>query len=122
MAVVSTQTQAEEACYRLRDLFCSRLGSVDGYCIEASTILACALRKRGYKADVCRGSYTGPDGPVFHAHVLCDEVIYDPTREQFEDAPLVALPTEACYFEDGEYPRYNIRAPKEGGAGDAFLY
>ena len=84
-----------ELCHHLRDLIAERIGDVKGMCADASLILACALRRRGLDARVCTGAYVMDgaelgDGDEEHAHVRCDGLIYDPTREQFDDLPLVS--------------------------------
>jgi hypothetical protein len=104
----ATAAQEEVAswyCTRVRDLFFSYLGGVTGYCVEASTILVVALRRAGLDAHLVKGAYARTDGPCFHAHVSFGGQIYDPTREQFEDKPLVSCSSDPSYQDDPDRPR-----------------
>jgi hypothetical protein len=94
-SAISVETMApEELCYYLRDLIEEHVGVVTGLCAEASLILACTFCQRGLDARVCTGNYfSGPDSYLGrveeHAYVRLNRQIFDSTREQFENLPLV---------------------------------
>jgi len=84
----------EELCYLVHDLVDEHLYGVTGMCAQASIILACLLRERGLDARLMTGSYLSAPGSRFsseeeHAYVVLGDIILDPTRDQFEELPLV---------------------------------
>jgi hypothetical protein len=107
----------DELCAQLRDLILQHKGTVREMCVDASLVLSCSLRQRGRDARLCTGNYViEPLSYEYlepHAYVRCGGMVYDPTREQFEDLPLVVDRNDIHYqdevwadFDLPEHPRF----------------
>jgi len=93
-----------ELCHHLRDLIAKHQGGIGRECVSASLVLACLLRAQGFDARVSTGVYHrspdptyGPIEPEEHAYVRCEGSIYDATREQFDNLPLVSREDDPRY-------------------------
>ena len=92
-------TDPSSLCHQLRDLIVKHLGTVTNRCETAATVLACALRQHNLDAKVrlcCYvADYEWPER--YHAYVLCNGLTCDPTREQFDNLPLISAENDNHY-------------------------
>ena len=113
LSAPAARMSPEELCYHLRDLIMEHEGSVRRECVPSAIVLTCLLRKQGLDARTCTGVYHRPNDPAYgpidpdeHAYVRCAGQIYDPTREQYEDLPLVCGEDDP-HYEDLHWRSYS---------------